>query len=164
MIDKNAIFSQVPVLVTIVGIDAFSEVYYTYDDPGTGIHYDKSRTCRINAVSPYQTLFALDYATSRNGWNIFKPAEPKPGMSPITAPITLPLIPSFPDKESGGFVLITLDFNNLEYKFDLTFFNHITKLTIWDDPQEGNVLQPIKPGTATDHTAPPRRETSSPNM
>ncbi|MDM5177625.1 hypothetical protein PO883_10520 [Massilia sp. DJPM01] len=153
MNDKVAVFSQVPVLVTIMGVDKFSEVYYTYADPGTGIHYDKSRTCNINAVSPFQTLFALDYATSRNGWNITKPAERKPTRLPPTSQIVTPLIPSFPDTEAGGFVLITLDFTNLEYEFDLTFYNHITKTTIWDDPQEGNVLQPIKPRDAEPYQA-----------
>lgn len=141
MNDKNAIFSQVPVLVTIVGVDAFSQVYYTYADPATGIHYDKSRTCIINAVSPFQTLFALDYATSRNGWIITQPAK-------LTPSATTPLIPSFPDTDGGGFVLITLDFTKLDYRFDLTFFNHMTNNTIWDDPQEGNVVVPIKPTTA----------------
>ncbi|NHZ83196.1 hypothetical protein F2P44_28555 [Massilia sp. CCM 8695] len=138
------IYSQVPVLVTIVGVDAWAEVYYTYDDPGTGKHHDKAPTCKISAVSPFQTLFALDYATSRNGWVVHSPAVRIATQSEIVQP----LIPSFPDIEASRLVLITHDFTNLEYKFDVVFYNELTRTTIWDDPQEGNVLQPIKPRDA----------------
>jgi hypothetical protein len=140
---------QVPVLVTIVGVDERSEVYYSYSDPGTGIHHDKSRTCIINAVTPFQTLFALDYATSRNGWTIRKPAVRDPDVKRGISEMVSPLIPSSPDKESHDLVLITTDYTHLEYKFDLIFYNYLTDVSTWDDPQEGNVLQPIKPGGAT---------------
>lgn len=140
----NPIYSQVPVLVTIVGVDACSEVYYTYDDPKTGKHHDKAPTCKINAVSPFQTLFALDYATSRNGWVVLMPAV----RTPTSSEIVQPLIPSFPDVEASRLVLITHDCTDLEYRFDVIFFNQLTRTTIWDDPQEGNVHQPIKPSSA----------------
>ncbi|MCE3607513.1 hypothetical protein LXA47_28495 [Massilia sp. P8910] len=157
----SPIYSQVPVLVTIVGVDAWAEVYYTYDDPTTGEHYNKWHKCSFNAVSPFQTLFALDYATSRNGWVVISPAVP----APTTSTKVQPLIPSFPDVDAARLVLITQDWNNLEYKFDVVFYNQLTRTTIWDDPQEGNILQPTKPGGAeTDHAPQPRPETTSPNM
>jgi hypothetical protein len=128
--------SQVPVLVTIVGVDGLSQVYYTYTDPETGDHYVQSPTCSINAVSPYQTLFALDYPTSRNGWIIA-------GLA--TADPTTTLIPSF--GTNGCLALITQEFGSLDYKFGMSFYNNYTEQVISDDPQEGNILQPIKPGT-----------------
>ena len=124
-------FSQVPVLVTIVGVDGASQVYYTYADPETGKQYVKSPTCSINAVAPFQTLFALDYATSRNGWIVLMPATPDPRTT---------LIPSFPD--CGCLALLTFDAGSLDYKFGITFYNTFTKDTVSDDPQEGNILQP----------------------
>lgn len=129
--------SQVTVLVTIVGVDGSSEVYYTYADPATGEQHVKSPTCSINAVSPFQTLFALDYPTTRNGWRIF-------GSATANTNPTTPLIPSY--QPDGGLALITLDFTSLNYSFTLTFLNIFTGLKISDDPQEGNVLQPVKPG------------------
>lgn len=155
------ILSQIPVVVTIVGIDASSEVYYTYDDPLSGIHYDKSPTCVINAVTPYQTLFALDYASSRNGWVVTSPAILDPSISKPAQQ----LIPSSPDFQASCLALITYNQTEVDYTFDVVFFNQLTRTKIWDDPQEGNPLNPIKVCEPETHQAPqPRRATSSPNM
>lgn len=155
------VLSQVPVVVTIVGIDAHSEVYYTYDDPLSGHHHYKSPKCIINAVSPYQTLFALDYASSRNGWIVTTPAIPQSS----TSRSVQPLIPSSPDFLDARLALITYNRTELDYSFDVVFFNQITRTQIWDDPQEGNPLNPVKVcDPETDHAPHPRRATSSPNM
>ncbi len=126
-------YFQVPVVVNIIGLDPSSQAFYSYTDPATGVVNVNSPVCKINAVAPYQTLFALDYASSRNGWSIVEAAKPDP---------TSTMIPSFPT--AGALALITFEFGSLDYSFIITFTNTVTGDSFDSDPQEGNILQPIK--------------------
>lgn len=122
--------SQVVVIVTIIGIDAKSQVFYTYAEPKTGeikVHDQFSVTY---AVVPYHVLFALDYASTRAGW-IFEPT--------IRNQVGDTHYSRAEDKMS----MTTMDTDPLlTSRFSLGFRRRDTEIVIWNDPQEGNAHPP----------------------
>lgn len=137
--------SQVLVAVTIVGIDQFSKVAYTYTNPKTGKHHVQKRHCRIMALEPYQTVFALDYATTRNGWYFDGPAVPVG----LDQPRPSDLLISFPQDSCR--ILVT--YLSGASRFILNFRNLATGQCVPNDPQEGNILRPTMPDGQTHQPA-----------
>ncbi len=127
--------SQLVVIVTIVGVDEFSQVFYTYtDNQENAVHVDVTQSTVI-AVPPYHTLYVLDYASSRNGWLFLPDVVP----NPVTGPST---VFSLIESSLG---LITKHEAGPRHNFKLHFLNRFTAKDIWDDPQEANVKQPTNP-------------------
>ena len=122
--------SQVIVAVNVVGIDEQSTIAYTYTDPQTGQLHVQSPSCLVDAQAPYQVLFALDYASSRNGW-IFGSKPPVRAGAPAWTDV-------FANDLAIGVRLE--DSNPCRYNLILT--NRFTRQTICPDPQEGNIRQP----------------------
>lgn len=123
--------SQVPVTVTITGVDEFSEVFYTYTDLATGIVHVNDTFADIVAVVPYHTLFVLDYASTRNGW-IFRDEIKDRGPTPTEYWLA-----------DNAMSMVTLDKQEFaKHRFYLVFHNRYTDARLEDDPQEGNVRQP----------------------
>jgi len=124
--------SQIIVLVSITGVDSQARVSYTYTDPETRKVNVDSRRSSINAQTPYHTVYALDYAATRNGWYFKKKITPRNGSSTI------------PHHRADNRLLMVTEYDELdtEYHFYLLFGNKITGESIHDDPQEGNITTP----------------------
>lgn len=123
--------SQVPVTVSITGVDEFSEVFYTYTDLATGIVHVNAVFADIVAVVPYHTMFVLDYASTRNGW-IFRDEIIDRGPTPTEHKLA-----------DNAMSMVTLDKQEFaKHRFYLVFHNRYTEARLEDDPQEGNVRQP----------------------
>lgn len=123
--------SQIVVLVTVVGVDHEAEVYYTYTDFRTGTLHVSRTIADVNGVIPYDTVFALDYASTRNGWrfsNEIRPAH----------------LDGFHHSLSDNEMLMVTADDDPRHprRFSLKYHNHVTGQHFWNDPQEGNVYQP----------------------
>jgi len=124
--------SQLTVTVSIVGVDNHAEVFYSYTNLATGKLHVNSVFANVVAVVPYHTLFALDYASTRNGWIFDKEIIDVEG-----APVTEHW------RADNAMAMVTLDDQEfVKHRFSLVFYNRNTEAKIKDDPQEGNVHQP----------------------
>lgn len=124
--------SQITVSVTIVGVDDHAQVFYSYTDYATGQRHVDSVVADVAGVVPYHTLFALDYASTRNGW-LFEPRLTDKDDYPPTSFWTA----------DNAMSLVTGDKDDYAvHRFSLHFRNRYTQAEIMDDPQENNVRQP----------------------
>ncbi|MFM9437995.1 hypothetical protein ACFDR9_005098 [Janthinobacterium sp. CG_23.3] len=126
------LISQIVVLVSITGLDRKAQVSYTYTDPETGLLHVEATGCSLNAHAPYHTVYALDYAATRNGWCFKKKIKPRNGSNTI------------PHYRADNRLLMVTEYDELdtEYHFYLLFRNKVTGKSIHDDPQEGNITTP----------------------
>ncbi|ELX09332.1 hypothetical protein Jab_2c13980 [Janthinobacterium sp. HH01] len=124
--------SQVVVIVTVIGIDEKSQVFYTYSEPKKGTINVHDQFSVTFGVVPYHVLFALDYASTRAGW-IFEPDIHNH-------------VGTTKHKRADDMMSITtIDDDPLQtLRFSLGFRRRDTHppLIIWDDPQEGNAHPP----------------------
>lgn len=129
--------SQVPVLVSL-DYDDNGELraYYSWVDPSN--HFiSQMEACIIDAPTPFDTLFALDYPTGLKGWTLVSvtPADANPA-------------PAFLIAKNQLSLTVTIE-GDISYKFRLNFYNTITKKPFSDDPQEGNSNSPKKKTTTS---------------
>lgn len=131
-IPKKRHASQVIVIVTIVGVDQLAQAFYTFTDNNLSDVYVENRESKVYAVIPYHTIYALDYASSRNGWRfedvIIHVEGPKTEHKLVNEEMAM----------------ITIHDDLELHRFKLEFKNLVTKRSFKDDPQEAN----IKPPTA----------------
>lgn len=131
-------------IVTIVGIDSSSQVFYTFTDDQAANVYVESKQSNVFAVAPFQTLYLLDYASSRNGW-LFNDQDGVP-LDPCTVSHPPPgepvLTPPSHQLLANKLVLLTLHPASGVCAYRLKFFNWITSARTSDDPQEANIKQP----------------------
>lgn len=136
MTNPNVSLSQITVIITIVGVDDNAQAHYTYADPSmNGIHLEELKS-KVWAVAPFSVLYALDYASSRNGWRIER-LEDWSGYP--TTPCAL-----FND----DMAIFTVYAIGPDHNFYLHFKNMRVKgpdhkpSSFKDDPQEGNIRRP----------------------
>jgi hypothetical protein len=122
--------SQVIVIVTIVGVDRKGQVFYTYTDPAFSSLHVEDVISDVGAVTPYHTLYALDYASSRNGW------EFKEHIIEISGGSTEHHL------ADNRLSMITHHNSGKDHKFKFEFYNRWSKESTIGDPQEGNVKEP----------------------
>jgi len=129
--DEKDHYSQLIVVVTIVGVDDDSQVFYTYTDNVTSQLKVEDRISHVRAVIPYHTVYALDYASSRNGWR-FGPEVTPCHESP----------PTVSERTDNKMCMITTHKDHVPHHFEFHFWNKRTGGKFKDDPQEANIKQP----------------------
>jgi hypothetical protein len=133
-------------IVVLVSVTEHGVVGYSYTDPKTGVTSPpKSATCIINALAPFNTVYALDYHSTLRGWCFRRHIEPKNGSRPI------------PHQRAANRLSMTTMYETIDtqYSFYLRFKNNITNLRCYDDPQEGNIPPPQSAGAPSTPTPTP---------
>lgn len=128
--ERAAYPCQVIVVVTIIGVDDHARAFYTYTDDKLGDLRIGDKHSDVRAVYPYYTLYALDYASTRNGWLIKDEIVPVAGPAPAH------------HQTDHKMAIITLHDTDSVNRFKLEFHNRLTKSHFADDPQEANIKQP----------------------
>lgn len=121
------------ITISIIGTGEQAEVYYTYLSPVTGLSYINCPVCDMIADQATNTLFVLDYISTKNGWTIT-------GTSPRRGSPTLESVP-------GALQLSVMTINpysslDVIYKFYIHYLNTVTDAEMERDPQMGNVKPP----------------------
>lgn len=107
-----------------------AQVAYTYWTPSDGTTRTDSPKCELYNEAGTNTLFLLDYASTRNGWTIIG-IEPNPADAPcletILGPANTSIMTLFPDSDYPE-----------TFKFYIVYSNTLTEETVKYDPQEEN--------------------------
>lgn len=107
-----------------------TDVRYSYWSPHDGTTRTATESCDLYQSTATNTLFILDYQSTRNGWTIVR-TEPNPAGSPalpaVQGPANTSIMTMFPDQSPGE-----------TYSFYIVYRNTITDVTVRFDPQEGN--------------------------
>lgn len=127
---KNAI-PQRTVTISLSGrMVEDAQLTYSFWSPTDGYTRTASPACDLYQKTATNTLFILDYASTRNGWIILG-TEPNPSGSPaletIPGPANTSIMTMFPNREPGE-----------KYSFYIVYQNTITDVTVRFDPQEEN--------------------------
>ena len=107
------------------------EIAYSYWSPNDGTTRAGISECSLYQRSATNTLFLLDYASTRNGWTIVgtEPNPPEaPSLETIRGPASQSLMTMFPDIKEPQI-----------FNFFMVFKNTVTGAVVRFDPQERNV-------------------------
>lgn len=145
---RAPILKQLVVLVSITSTPRGLDVGYIYTDPDSGDNHgpsSPSSSCVFKAISPFNTIYALDYKSTLDGWRFRRHVEPKAGSRRI------------PYQRAANRLSMTTKYRTIdtEYSFYLLFKNILTGKLHYDDPQEGNVPGPQSAGLLTAPTPTP---------
>jgi hypothetical protein len=132
MSHRPSIISQIIVQVSIIGVGRRARASFSYTDPETGQSHVHEPTCTIGALRPFQTVYALDYPSTRNGWFFRKHVEASGNSRDV------------PHNRTGNRLIMITEFDSIdgEQSFYLMFQNLITGKRFHVDPQEGNITPP----------------------
>ncbi|MDQ2822406.1 MAG: hypothetical protein M3Y65_18850 [Pseudomonadota bacterium] len=121
------------ITISIAGIGEKAEVYYTYLSPVTGLSYINSPICDLVADQAINSLFVLDYFSTKNGWTIMaiSPRKDSPSMEFVRGALQLSILTINPYSNVG-----------MVYQFYVHYLNTVSGVEIKRDPQEGNVEPP----------------------
>lgn len=123
---------QRSIVLSLVGTDESTDVYYTYLSPVTGLTYTNCPVCDMVADQAVNSLFVLDYVSTLNGWTITKitPREGSPSMVSVPGALNLSIVTVNP-------------YTSMEtYQFYIHYLNIINGVEIERDPQQGNIPKP----------------------
>lgn len=123
---------QVVITVSITGDSSNSSVSYSFTDPHTETPYKNWPSCVLPEIVPAYCIFAMDYASTGKGWTI-KGMTATGGTTELTHWLA-----------ENGLALTTLVLDPYLHQFTINFYNTVTKDKLSDDPQEGNIPQPVK--------------------
>ncbi|MBP1203585.1 hypothetical protein JOD97_001599 [Duganella sp. 1411] len=122
-------------IVVMVSVTKTGSVGYSYTDPLNGTYYSPkqhSNSCVINALAPFQVVYALDYQSTLMGWRFRRHVDPRAGSRLI------------PHQRAANRLSMTTMYKTIDtqYSFYLLFQNKLRGLRCYDDPQEGNIPPP----------------------
>jgi hypothetical protein len=121
------------ITISINGTGELADVYYTYASPVTGLSYINCPVCDMVADRAINSLFALDYFSSQNGWTItgVSPRGSSPAMEAVPGPLQLSVMTVNP-------------YTNLDvYNFFIHYQNTVSGAVMQRDPQMGNIRPPL---------------------
>jgi hypothetical protein len=120
------------IVISIIGTDELSEVYYTYTSPVTGLSYINCPTCDMQADQPTNLLFALDFHSAKNGWTITStsPRKGSPKLDSFAGALNLSVLVADPYTDM------------VEHKFYIHYLNVLNETEMERDPQVGNIVRP----------------------
>ena len=126
---------QIIVIVSIDGTKQGPKVTYAYTDPGKKKPHPVTGQpkCKISAFPPYHAVYALDYASAKNGWYFRKHivmTDNSRNLHHDRAANRLSMTTKYKAIDKG------------KYYFYLLFRNQLTGECLHDDPQEGNAPPP----------------------
>lgn len=121
------------ITISIVGTDENAEVYYTYHSPVSGVSYIDCPVCDMVADQPINSLFVLDYFSTKNGWTITQvtPRRGSPAMDSVHGALNLSILTINPYTST-----------DVMYRFYLHYVNTVTDAEMERDPQMGNIRPP----------------------
>lgn len=120
------------IIISITGTGEQSEVYYSYVSPVSGLSYVNCPVCDLVADQATNTLFVLDFFSTKNGWTItgISPRKGSPALESVSGALNLSILTVNP--------YINLDV----YKFYIHYLNTVNGAEMERDPQVGNVPGP----------------------
>jgi len=113
------------ITISINGTGQDAQVYYTYLSPVTGLSYTNCPVCDMVADQPVNSLFVLDYFSTKNGWTIteISPRSGSPKLESVPGALKLSILTVNP-------------FNNVDalYRFYIHYLNTVNGVEMERDP------------------------------